>query len=174
MNKKVIDNTAAWLDPGEREDFSAVRIIVPGDPHGQPRAGVQTGRGRRPRFYSRSKIVQYWRQTIRDVYRTSSVVHAGNRALRIRLVFFFPRPQRLMRKEVPPGRIPYTKKPDIDNVSKAVLDALNGVAYDDDAQVYDLRVQKWYVGLGAGGFFPPCEPHTQIEIIADGPSKNYC
>ena len=139
-----------------------VRIIVPGDPHGQPRAGVRTGRGRRPRFYARSAIVQYWRQTIRDVYRATNAGNAGARAVRIRLCFYFPRPQRLMRKEVPPGRIPYTKKPDADNVSKAVMDALNGVAYTDDAQVYDLHVQKWYAPLGD-------DPNSYIEIIADGP-----
>lgn len=35
-------------------------------------------------------------------------------------------------------------KPDADNIAKAVLDALNGVAYEDDAQVSDLRVKKRY------------------------------
>lgn len=33
-------------------------------------------------------------------------------------------------------------KPDLDNVAKAVLDALNGVAYADDAQVVSLVVNK--------------------------------
>ena len=33
-------------------------------------------------------------------------------------------------------------KPDVDNVAKSVLDALNGVAYDDDAQVVALDVLK--------------------------------
>lgn len=36
------------------------------------------------------------------------------------------------------------KKPDIDNVVKAVLDALNGVAYRDDTQVIELHVRKSY------------------------------
>lgn len=33
-------------------------------------------------------------------------------------------------------------KPDIDNVLKAVLDGLNGVAYEDDAQVVEVSVTK--------------------------------
>ena len=33
-------------------------------------------------------------------------------------------------------------RPDADNLSKAVLDALNGVAWDDDAQVTELVVGK--------------------------------
>lgn len=35
-----------------------------------------------------------------------------------------------------------TTKPDIDNVLKAVLDALNGAAYRDDSQVVEVRVVK--------------------------------
>lgn len=37
---------------------------------------------------------------------------------------------------------PDTHKPDPDNVAKAVLDALNGVAWGDDAQVVSLSVRK--------------------------------
>lgn len=35
-------------------------------------------------------------------------------------------------------------KPDADNVVKAVLDALNGLAYDDDKNVVELYAQKRY------------------------------
>lgn len=37
---------------------------------------------------------------------------------------------------------PDTYKPDVDNIGKVVLDALNGVAYLDDKQVTLLRVRK--------------------------------
>ena len=37
---------------------------------------------------------------------------------------------------------PDIHRPDVDNLSKAVLDALNGVAWDDDAQVTELVVGK--------------------------------
>lgn len=36
------------------------------------------------------------------------------------------------------------KKPDIDNVCKIILDALNGIAYHDDKQVVDLGIRKFY------------------------------
>lgn len=36
------------------------------------------------------------------------------------------------------------KKPDCDNIAKTILDALNGLAYDDDAQVVYLSVYKLY------------------------------
>lgn len=37
---------------------------------------------------------------------------------------------------------PDTHKPDIDNIAKIVLDALNGVAWVDDSQVVYLQVNK--------------------------------
>lgn len=37
-----------------------------------------------------------------------------------------------------------TKKPDLDNVAKSVLDALNNIAYNDDSQIIDLRIAKFY------------------------------
>ena len=39
---------------------------------------------------------------------------------------------------------PVIKKPDADNIEKLVLDALNGIAYKDDSQVYSLESEKTY------------------------------
>lgn len=38
----------------------------------------------------------------------------------------------------------YTHRPDVDNLTKSVLDALNGLAYKDDAQVCSLHFDKYY------------------------------
>jgi len=37
-----------------------------------------------------------------------------------------------------------TKKPDIDNVAKIVLDSLNGIVYKDDTQIVSLHCTKVY------------------------------
>lgn len=42
------------------------------------------------------------------------------------------------------GEIRPDKKPDIDNIVKAILDGLNGIAYDDDKQVVDVKASKFY------------------------------
>ena len=39
---------------------------------------------------------------------------------------------------------PYTKKPDIDNIQKIILDSLNGLAYKDDKQVFKSNIEKVY------------------------------
>lgn len=37
-----------------------------------------------------------------------------------------------------------TKKPDCDNIEKVIMDALNGIAWHDDAQVVDIKTVKVY------------------------------
>jgi len=48
------------------------------------------------------------------------------------------------RKLMLKNKIRPTKKPDCDNVSKIILDALNGLAYHDDSQVVKLTIEKLY------------------------------
>ncbi len=42
------------------------------------------------------------------------------------------------------GLFPWTKKVDIDNICKSILDSLNGVAYADDGQVVKIKASKEY------------------------------
>ena len=53
------------------------------------------------------------------------------------------------------GQLPHTSKPDGDNIAKLVLDALNGVAWADDAAVVNLSVSKRYTDG---------EPRTVVSI----------
>jgi Holliday junction resolvase RusA-like endonuclease len=42
------------------------------------------------------------------------------------------------------GKEKHTKKPDVDNVAKQILDSMNNVVYKDDVQVIFLNVKKLY------------------------------
>ncbi len=42
-----------------------------------------------------------------------------------------------------------TKKPDCDNLLKAILDALNGIAYSDDKYIVNAQITKRYGKVGA-------------------------
>lgn len=55
---------------------------------------------------------------------------------------------------------PHLVKPDGDNIAKAVCDALNGYAYDDDSRIYDSRTIKIY---GSKEFI-----RIEIEGVTDG------
>lgn len=60
---------------------------------------------------------------------------------------FYSIPQSASKKkkeEMREGQIRPAKKPDCDNVAKIVLDALNKLAYRDDAQIVDCIIRKWY------------------------------
>ncbi len=64
----------------------------------------------------------------------------------VRIVIFAPIPASWSkrRQEAAKRGDEVPGKPDLDNVAKAVLDACNGVLYDDDKQVVQLRVEKAY------------------------------
>jgi len=53
------------------------------------------------------------------------------------------------RKDALEGIIKPMKKPDLDNVSKCYLDAMNEIVYLDDKQVVNLHVTKVYSEIGA-------------------------
>ena len=46
------------------------------------------------------------------------------------------------------GEEKHTKKPDLDNVAKAIIDGMNGVIFKDDSQITSLHVTKVYGEVG--------------------------
>ena len=55
------------------------------------------------------------------------------------------------------GSIKHTKKPDIDNVVKTVLDGLNGIAFVDDSSICEIYARKYYGR----------EPYVYVRISED-------
>jgi Holliday junction resolvase RusA-like endonuclease len=69
--------------------------------------------------------------------------------------FVLPRPT--LPKKAGTYRFPHTKRGDVDNLLKAVMDALNGITWRDDAQVYIVRASKIVAAQGE-------VPHVLIAI----------
>jgi len=65
-------------------------------------------------------------------------------AVAMDILAVFPLPQRIPKGDGRRMGSPHVSTPDADNIAKLVKDALNGIAYDDDAQVYSLTVRKIY------------------------------
>jgi len=66
-------------------------------------------------------------------------------ALGVNIYFYMPIPKSLSKKKYEEIKGAYhIKRPDVDNLVKAVLDGLNGFAYKDDSQVAQLSVTKRY------------------------------
>ncbi len=45
-------------------------------------------------------------------------------------------------QEMLENKISPTKKPDVDNIAKSILDAMNGLVFEDDNQVSKISVEK--------------------------------
>ena len=70
-----------------------------------------------------------------------------NGAISADITGVFPIPKSVSKKQrilMEQGKIPYTKKIDIDNLCKSILDSVNGIAYDDDKQIVELTAHKMY------------------------------
>lgn len=134
-----------------------ITLKVIGAPVGQPRVRA-TIRGGHAGVYTDPKHAVHGFKAAIDL----AWVMAGRPFLSGGLVmsarFVFPRPKSMTWKRKPMPREPMTGKPDLDNVVKAVQDALNGKAYADDAQIVRYgSVEKCYA---AGDE----EPHVMVWI----------
>lgn len=74
--------------------------------------------------------------------------------IKMALCFIMPIPS-TMPKKLKANLPPHTKKPDIDNMIKFVLDCLNGYLFMDDRQITALSASKQYGEL----------PETRITVI---------
>lgn len=116
-------------------------LFVPGDaaPQGSKR---HVGHGR---MIEASKKVGPWRE------RVALAAHAHGWTLApsgvpigVDLLFVRPRPVSTPKRRTPPA----TKKPDLDKLERAILDALTGIAYTDDSQVTDIHSHKRLAAIG--------------------------
>ena len=119
-----------------------VTFEVPGTP----------GSKGRPRFRSVGKYVQTYTPDKTVVYenfvrqmwlQTKHPKLEGNIVATIEAIFPIPKSVSKKKHEAM-VTAPYPKKPDADNIAKAILDSLNGIAYDDDSAVTSLTVKKRY------------------------------
>lgn len=75
-------------------------------------------------------------------YMRSHGIQITNKPVSVELVFYFQDPKN--KNEFFQLWRLYDKKPDLDNMAKTVLDALNNLLYYDDAQVCKLTCEKFY------------------------------
>ena len=124
-------------------------FMIPGNPKGKARPRVNTNTHR---AYTPESTKQY-EQAVRYSY--IGATPAGKRyhsgPIQVEITACFPVPYSWSKKKQEmalAGLLEPETKPDCDNIAKAVLDALNGLAYKDDSQVTSLSVRKCYEKRG--------------------------
>lgn len=115
---------------------------VPGKPQGKGRVIPLRHNFGKARVPDKTILYENW---IRICYPCGMSVIEG--AVVMDVVAYFQIPKSWLKKkrlQAKNGVIYPTVKPDADNILKVLKDALNGVAYDDDKQVVDVRCRKRY------------------------------
>lgn len=129
------------------------KFYIYGEPQGKARPRFARTRNS-VRTYTPNKTVDY-EEKVRLAYLTQCKEETieGPVKVYIQANFLIPKSWSKRKKVYAySGLIKPTKKPDVDNIAKAVCDALNGIAYKDDSQIVKLTVEKYYAPVDAEGF----------------------
>jgi crossover junction endodeoxyribonuclease RusA len=130
-----------------------IRFFVAGLPKGQPRPKA-VKRGAHAGVYDPGTANE-WKNQIYIQGKDFVPAVPLDMALRVDLIFYFPRPKAHFRSngELKPNAPEYhTSKPDRDNLDKAVMDQMTAMRFwVDDSQAADGRLRKFYDdGRGPG------------------------
>lgn len=137
-----------------------VRFFVPGEP--APQGSKKAFRNQytcRIQMTESSKKVGPWRERV--ALAAHNAMEGGavlDGPISVCLNFVLPRPKSAPKRTTPPA----VKKPDLDKLERAVLDALTGVCFGDDSQVISLSGYKRLAEIGetAG-----CEVRVEVDSV---------
>lgn len=119
------------------------------DVYGEPFAKQRpraTKKGRYITVYT-PRETKLYEEKVRKAYKNifSNKQLDGDLTVNIEGIFSIPKSiSKNKAQKMLSGEIPHTKKPDCDNMAKVCLDALNGIAYPDDAIINNLNISKRY------------------------------
>lgn len=120
-----------------------------GEPVGKGRPKITT-RGQFAHAYTPKKTKEF-EEAIKFEFMSSTSermpVYEKDIPLKIEMEFGFEVPKSYSKKKREAcllGNIQHTKRPDADNIAKAVCDALNGYAFEDDSQIVFMQLEKVY------------------------------
>lgn len=131
-----------------------ITFSIPGEPKGKgrPRAvpGIKTGDDGEPVAFVRLVTPDDTRKAegrVRDAFRAAHPNHKlWTGAVQINFTAVFETPasfNRALKDAAARGELYATKKPDKDNIEKMIVDALNGIAWVDDAQVMGGGIKRY-------------------------------
>lgn len=125
--------------------MNAVSFFIPGKIQGKERPKFNRYTGRTYTPENTMSYENFVKVCYKEIYGDFSF--PSDIPLVMEIIAVYPIPvsstkknRELMRK----FRIVPTKKPDCDNIAKAICDGLNLVAYHDDSQIVALWIAKWY------------------------------
>jgi crossover junction endodeoxyribonuclease RusA len=137
----------------------AFQVFGVAEPKGSTRAFVPKG-WTRPIITDSNRNLKSWQQLVAEGASLAlgklpkedrAIVTQG---VRLTIAFYLPRPKKYHKPDVNPAHL---TKPDIDKLTRAVIDALTQVVFVDDSQVIELVARKDYARLNDA-------PHVDVRI----------
>lgn len=124
-----------------------IRFTVLGEPHGKGRAKFRST-GKFVTAYTPTETVNY-ENLIKVEYRRQCGKKSFDKDVPIdmRITAYYSIPKSVSKKKrqlMLDHKIRPIKKPDSSNITKSVEDALNKIAYHDDAQIVDSQIRRFY------------------------------
>ncbi len=150
-----------------------IEFIVPGSTMCKQRPKF-TRRGNFVKTYTPKKTMDYQKK-VRIEYNKVARGKKLEGAVKADICAIYEPPKHVSkatRTKMINGEIPYTKKYDIDNILKSILDGLNQIAYDDDAQINEAHITKMYGSNAMCQIKLSDEKHV-IQPIIDLKDFNY-
>lgn len=128
--------------------MNMINFSIPGPPQGKARPRVVRAKSGMSLTYTPDKTVRY-EELVRLRYKAAAngFKFPDGAQVCVQITARFPIPKSKSKKakaQMLQGKIKPTKKPDSDNIIKIICDALNGIAYKDDAQVVLTQAGKEY------------------------------
>ena len=123
-----------------------IEFIVPGKAQAKQRPKFNRFSGR---AYTPKQTISF-ENWVKDCYfRSISSIDnkPTDKPLKVSITMYVEIPQSKSKKQkekMLSGEIKPIVKPDVDNVAKSILDALNGIIYLDDKQIIELDIEKIY------------------------------
>ncbi len=146
-HRRVLPETGAvWTDA--LISFQVHGLPVP---QGSTRAWVVNGK---PIITSAAKGLSSWRRLVADVAQRFAPNEPWEGPVGIDLRFGLPKPKSAPKKR----RVWPDKRPDLDKLTRAVLDALTYVVFSDDSQVVSIVATKDYGAPGVAVEIRRIEP----------------
>ena len=125
-----------------------IHFVIEGrpQPQGRPRA-VRMGAG--VRMYDPPKSKAYKQMVSAKVrsYMNINGIQTITEPLAVHLNFYFTPPKSYSKKRIraiEAKKELFTKKPDVDNLAKSILDSCNDLLFKDDSQIIGLTIGKHY------------------------------
>ena len=135
-----------------RNGVKMILFTIPGKP-----CAVQSVKSTKSGIHYQPANVKEWKSLVRMCAATVKPDKLMTGPVCVLIRAFFKRPEKYCTKKLSNIVVPCLIRRDCENIAKGINDAMTCVIWNDDSQIIDLRIQKFYA-------LPDEAPYTQVFV----------